>query len=127
VTNSVSSISGKGFGRVSIIESHLDELDQLHKYTTEALSSALDSDRIWLYRSLPPKLASVTACARIHASASGIELINCYANIFNFHLIALGGSHNGGASIVREVMIKDILVCHQTLEGFDNIDQDVLL
>lgn len=115
----------------SEIENHLSELSRLYEHTQQELTTAVGGESISVYRGFNGTLADMVVLSRARAIERNETTAQVYGNIFNFYAVSHGGhtenDQSVAVSMIQEVPIKDVLVCHQTVNGFSNTDQDIIV
>lgn len=111
----------------AVVEKHSRELMRVYKHTVSTLKEAAQSDKVIVRRGLSHDMALLVACAKLYATEHNQNCFTIFGNVFDFYAIAPAGGFDDGVSLVRAVPIEDILLCHQTVNGFSQIDSDLLL
>lgn len=109
------------------IQEHLSELNNLYQHTQAELKKAAGgAGTVKLYRGFKSPVSSMVSLAVRRAKAKGETKATVYGNTLDFYSLDFRGFRDG-ASVIREVPIKNILVAHQTVKGFTNTDQDIFV
>jgi predicted GNAT family N-acyltransferase len=108
-------------------DDHLRELERLYKFTQQTLKSIFGDFIPILRRGLKHEEAMIAACIARYSESEDLPDIKIHANTFDFYAFYPAGGFDHGVSIIREVPLQDILICHQTVQGFHYIDSDVFV
>jgi len=104
---------------------HLNELNRIYKHTQMQLLKISNTVRV--RRGVKEPFVSIIACAVKYAIENGIDEVEVPCNTFDFYALAPACGFSDGVSFYRDIDIADILLCHQTVNGFHETDSDVLV
>ena len=109
------------------IQSHLAELERIYIHTQAELKKFSDEDWVLLRRGFQKNEAETVSCAVRYAKVNQRQQVTIRANSFDFYAFMPCSGFDDGVSIIRKVPKEDIILSHKTVEGFSEIDADVLV